>query len=118
MKERSENEKQEDQMIRQGDVLLVRVATVEDGRDVAENGRLVLAHGEVTGHAHTVVMDRPQTDTGKLIESVHGRRYLCLSGPATLTHQEHGSIALAPGDYRVIRQMEWTDENEPRQVAD
>lgn len=101
-------------MWRQGDVLIVTTCEVEKGTDASENGRLILAHGEATGHAHEVVTDAP----AKLIESVNGNRYLCLSGPATVTHQEHGAVKLPAGDYRVIRQQEWTDANEPVQVRD
>ena len=36
----------------------------------------------------------------------------------TLDHQEHGSIVLAPGDYRVTRQREYQPGELPRQVAD
>jgi len=41
---------------RQGDVLLVPVAQIPDGarRVKRERGRVVLAWGEVTGHAHAI----------------------------------------------------------------
>jgi hypothetical protein len=38
--------------------------------------------------------------------------------PVSLKHEEHSTIPLAPGLYRVRRQREWTDEQEPIQVAD
>lgn len=37
---------------------------------------------------------------------------------APVVHQEHAAEALRPGTYRVTRQREWTDQDEPRQVAD
>ena len=101
---------------RQGDILLVRVDEKAEGKDISEDGRLILAHGEATGHAHEVVTAAP--GTAKLIESVNGNRYLCLAGPATVQHQEHGAITVEPGTYRVVRQVEWTDANEPIQVRD
>lgn len=47
---------QETDMYRQGDVLIIPIAELPPGlKPVAkEQGRVVLAHGEVTGHAHTI----------------------------------------------------------------
>jgi hypothetical protein len=44
-------------MFRQGDVMIVPVDAIPEGlkRVPLEGGRVVLAHGEVTGHAHAVV---------------------------------------------------------------
>lgn len=46
------------QIYRQGDVMLICVKSAARGKDVRENGRIILAHGEVTGHAHEVVSER------------------------------------------------------------
>jgi hypothetical protein len=100
---------------RQGDVLLVRVAE----RDLAEarrieriEGRIILAYGEVTGHAHAI-----DAALAELFEERDGTLYLKLDGPAALTHEEHGAIELDPGIYRVVRQREYSPEA-IRQVAD
>lgn len=37
---------------------------------------------------------------------------------APIEHQEHGAIATRPGIWEVRRQVEWTDEMEPRFVGD
>lgn len=41
---------------RQGDVLIERIDSVPDDAQPVplEDGRIVLAHGEVTGHAHAI----------------------------------------------------------------
>lgn len=41
---------------RQGDILLIPIESVPEGATpvALENGRYVLAHGEVTGHAHVI----------------------------------------------------------------
>jgi hypothetical protein len=95
-------------MFRQGDVLIVPVSSaampqcVPAPRD--QHGRMVLALGEATGHAHvvggpglTLLADRD--DPGSLWIDVpsHGR----------VTHEEHGPISLPAGRYRVIRQREY-----------
>ncbi len=48
-------------IIRQGDVLLVPISAIPPGcTDVAlEGGRIVLMHGEVTGHAHAIAQRQP-----------------------------------------------------------
>lgn len=46
-------------MFRQGDVLIRPVTSIPDGlkRVPLDNGRMILAYGEVTGHAHAVIGD-------------------------------------------------------------
>jgi hypothetical protein len=96
-------------MYRQGDVLLVPVAEHELPqqswplpRDAA--GRLVLAFGEATGHAHAIsapdaelLTDRAEVD----------RRFVRLASEAILTHEEHDPIVLPAGAYQVVRQREY-----------
>jgi hypothetical protein len=104
-------------MFRQGDVLIVPVAEVPAGlKNVPlDGGRLVLAYGEATGHAHVVDGD------AQLLESDvadMGERFLrVLEEDAALVHDEHDTIVLPPGDYAVIGQREYTPEA-IRRVAD
>lgn len=105
-------------MIRQGDVLLVRIDNDDtDGYDPVprESGRVVLAEGEATGHAHAIydegatLLQRGAND---------GDRILRVEGNVVyLRHEEHTKHALPPGLYRVVRQREWTSED-ARHVAD
>jgi len=100
---------------RQGDVLLVRfrprrwgaLAHVERA-----GGRIVLAEGEATGHAH--VIDSPLAE---LYQDRLENRYLKLDGPAELRHEEHAPVALEPGVYRVLRQREYAPKSN-RRVSD
>jgi hypothetical protein len=107
------------QLYRQGDVLLIPTDTVpKKTRSVPrENGRLVLAHGEMTGHHHSFA---PEIDDVELV-TVEGalELYLLVHGTESvpLTHQEHDTIHLAPGTYEVRRQREYEPER-VRQVAD
>jgi hypothetical protein len=43
-------------MYRQGDVLIIPVESIPERLDAIDrdDGRVVLAHGEVTGHAHAI----------------------------------------------------------------
>ena len=104
-------------MVRQGDVALVRDDSAEAGDEIPrDNGRVVLAYGEVTGHAHAfdaehVTMYAQKAKSADRVLKVVGN-------VAYLKHEEHDRIATPPGTYRVVRQREWTDSDEPRVVAD
>lgn len=112
---------------RQGDVLLVPVDEIpaELTPVQRENGRLILAHGEVTGHAHAIVDPRaellgtPNSEGGLISVDEAAELYLLVHGdePVDLVHDEHDTIAVQPGGYRRIRQREYAPE-ETRLVAD
>lgn len=100
-------------MYRQGDILIVPVAEAPEGpRQASEHGRLILARGEVTGHHHSVACE-----AAEVIDAAEGV-FLRIMAATELEHQEHGSIVLAPGTYRVVRQREYQPGELPRQVAD
>lgn len=98
-------------MYRQGDVLIVPVAEsalpphVEDGPQEPRDarGRLVLALGEVTGHAHAVV------GPGRLMREPgpFGPLLLHLPDGGRVVHEEHAAIPLPKGWFRVVRQREY-----------
>jgi hypothetical protein len=102
---------------RQGDVLLVRVKSIPRKVDpvAREAGRVVLAHGEVTGHAHAIRDDRAALFRDPKLAEI----FMHVSGdvPVALEHDEHDTISVPPGNYRVIRQVEYTPEA-VRNVAD
>jgi len=107
--------------VRQGDVLVVAVAAVPDGCAIVplDAGRVILAYGEVTGHAHAVVDADAATaiPPAQLFEAPDGARFLLVASPCALIHEVHGRITLAPGAYRVVRQREYSPEA-IRSVAD
>ena len=99
---------------RQGDVLLREVPSKPQGL-VAEKrqGDIILALGEVTGHAHRIA------DKTVLVWFAAGQRYIEVQEPgATLKHEEHAPIAIAPGLYEVVQQREWDLSGEVRPVTD
>ncbi|GII57176.1 hypothetical protein Pth03_55650 [Planotetraspora thailandica] len=98
-------------MYRQGDILIVPVPEEDlpvSARSLPETprdrrGRLVLALGEATGHAHAI----PGPGT-LLLDPDPGRPgYLHLPSGGRLVHEEHDAISLPRGWYRVIRQREY-----------
>jgi hypothetical protein len=100
-------------MIRQGDVLLKPIQSLPKGLAKQEPGKLILAYGEVTGHAHEI---KERTSVTAWVDD-KGSLFLDVEEPTTLTHQEHDEVVIAPGKYQVIRQREYTPE-EIRNVAD
>ena len=92
-------------MYRQGDVLIIPMKSIPKKLEAIprEDGRIVLAHGEVTGHAHAIkAQEAALFRDPKLMEI-----FMTVSGDAVaLEHEEHHTIVLPPGNYRVIRQRE------------
>ncbi|QNA76184.1 hypothetical protein C8250_033725 [Streptomyces sp. So13.3] len=98
-------------MYRQGDVLIMPLEAGEPPRGVEAlarqprdgRGRLVLALGEVTGHAHAVV------GPGTLVREPgpFGDAFLHLPDGGRVVHEEHAAIALPKGWFRVVRQREY-----------
>ena len=94
-------------MMRQGDVLLVRVksipATAKKQNPI--KGRIVLALGEVTGHSHTV--DADAADWWKDGDT----DYVAVTEATPATHQEHGPLPMETGEnYRKVPQREYHPE--------
>ena len=128
------------QKYQQGDVLLVAVTKrvesdirseckIETGGD--ENGKIILALGEATGHHHRFELNK--LDPGVRVSTVHERYggyggsgyrrdasyYLVEGGPATLYHEEHNPLIVPPGLYRrtIIREYDHISQSS-REVLD
>jgi hypothetical protein len=100
---------------RQGDVLLIAVAAIP-GRAVPvprDQGEVVLAYGEVTGHRHAIA--GPHAELLALPDQEIERRFLRIVGDkALLRHEEHDTITLPPGTYQVVRQREYVPPSPSR----
>jgi hypothetical protein len=102
---------------RQGDVLIRQVKALPKGaQDATPKGRIVLAHGEVTGHAHAIAEGEAREFT---MADASGavRRFLKVAGEAHVRHEEHATINLPPGLYEITQQREYSP-SEIRNVAD
>lgn len=84
--------------IRQGDVLITKVNEVFEGQ---QERNAILAYGEATGHHHKLVgsvetmREQGEISMFRVVEST------------PLVHQEHDTITVEPGVYRVVRQREY-----------
>lgn len=115
---------------RQGDIIIERVSTLPKNLEPREleNGRVILAHGEVTGHAHEVtpvniVSQHDIKEALRLLgdgdgaEAMTQAALIVKEGGAAVIHDEHSRIELPPGKYIVRRQREYTPQA-IRNVAD
>lgn len=108
-------------MYRQGDVLVVAIEALPAHAKAEKKAtRVVLAYGEVTGHAHAIAQD--EVKSFKTPEPVpvfdwNAERFLQVQTRAFLKHEEHATIELPPGNYAVVTQREYTPEEIVR-VAD
>jgi hypothetical protein len=95
-------------MYRQGDVFLRAVLSIPANAQpvMRDAGRIILAYGEATGHAHAI--DAPESEA-TLLSVSENERFLHLVSAVDLVHEEHSTIHLPAGSYAVVRQRVWTD---------
>ena len=108
---------------RQGDILLCEVDQIPPTATAApsEGHRVILALGELTGHAHAFA-----AGASMLREAASGRSFLVIDqGGAILQHEEHDPLQVPEGRYELKRQREYTPKQpgeymprRPRYVAD
>jgi hypothetical protein len=89
-----------EKLIQQGDVLIFSNATIpQDAEEVLPvKGRLILAEGETTGHAHAIVLaDYPNS---RLFKSASGT-FLHIHDPVVLGHEEHHAVIIPAGVHKI-----------------
>lgn len=96
---------------RQGDIALIETKPVRGEEVARDNGRIVLAYGEITGHAHAIL------DKSVRLVEWNGARYVSSPKPFTMQHEEHAAVVMPPGTFRIVRQREYTPQ-EIRRVMD
>ena len=118
------------QTVRQGDVLITRIADTPDVAGLQKRQETVLAYGEVTGHMHRVVdvadpQQIPQEGSDyvfsnfangdvEIYERKDGTLVMKVLKESTLAHDEHAPQALPVGNYEVKLQKQVTQiGNEP-----
>ena len=89
----------------QGDVAFVPIKEIPKGAKKVKSR--ILALGEATGHHHVLT---EECQAYELAEQL----FFKAGVGAKLMHQEHDVEIIAPGTYRVIRQVEYDGEEERR----
>ena len=98
-------------IIRHGDVLIVPVElagklSLDIPSSKGEPAKdLILAYGEVTGHAHRIT-----AGVATLERFENGDARLSVTEAATLSHEEHAAVVIPAGDYVIKLQREYTPE--------
>ncbi len=109
----------------QGDVMIQKVASKPKTKVLPlHNGAIVLAFGEVTGHSHKIdnpagcALLEPLERTAD--DEILNVRFLEImeSSGVDIVHEEHDTIHLDPGIYRISLQREYQPRALPRRVAD
>jgi hypothetical protein len=102
-------------MYRQGDVLIVSVLSIPDDAQPLKRTKrgVVLAEGEVTGHAHRI-----PSRSASLYRTEMDARYMRVTAPVALNHEEHTTVKIPAGNYRVTIHAEYSPGELPRQVED
>lgn len=104
-------------MFRQGDVLIRQVNSIPPAaKEITRPGRVVLAYGEVTGHAHAIAEGQAREFSMADAEGAV-RRFLSVASAASVKHEEHATVELPSGFYEIIQQREYSPED-IRNVAD
>lgn len=100
---------------RQGDVLITRVDSIpSDAKELPRAKRgIILAEGEVTGHAHRI-----PSRHATLMRTESDARYMRVTAPVALNHEEHTTVDIPKGDYRVTIHHEYQPGELPRTVQD
>lgn len=97
---------------RQGDVLLVPAELPQGAVQAESKGDVILAYGEVTGHAHRI-----KESTKVRMWAAGAERFLQVMEAAALTHEEHATVTIPPGVYKLPMQVEYSPA-ELQRVAD
>jgi hypothetical protein len=101
-------------LYRQGDVLLKQVRSIPKTAKLnPPKDRIVLAYGEVTGHAHAI----EDLESVDVFVKPDGTMYLEVKDQTAVRHEEHGTIVLPPGKYERVLQREYSP-SEIRNVGD
>ena len=108
----------------QGDLLIERIAEIPvtgTPVDPGPDGAAVLAEGEMTGHRHAIYGQITMFRDDGLARDIPNGLYVGhvrVDGPcARIQHEEHDTVTLPKGTYRVSRQRE-LEPKDARIVAD
>ena len=112
-------------IIQQGDVLFKSTTIPNADYEVIKDP--IVQHGEATGHKHMLMFRHDDMRTAAapdvsweiLKNKVTGVRFLKVTEPTDLTHEEHNKITIPPGEYEIaiVREYDHFAE-EARQVVD
>ena len=96
-------------LVRHGDMLF---RPAERLANLTPTDSRIIAKGEVTGHAHritegdAVILAQYEKQWGRGEPQLVGR-FVEVSSPATVPHEEHKPVTLEPGFYQILQAREF-----------
>lgn len=103
-------------MLRQGDVLICAVESIPSDAKALKRDKargVVLAEGEASGHFHGIASRH-----AKLYRTESDARYMRVTAPVALAHEEHATVEIPPGNYRVTIHRQYEPGVLSTKVAD
>ena len=91
------------QFYRHGDLNIYPLERLE-GKEIKHEGRFVLQEGETTGHKHVISV--PRLEDMEMRKMKDGSICFTLKSEGTLTHEEHKTLVVPPGTYRIMQERE------------
>jgi len=85
---------------RQGDVLFIAITNAPKATTIRKSK--IIVESKRTGHAHRL-------SQGSVLEAEDGL-YIYSDIATAVIHEEHQTLTLPPGSYKVVRQREYTPE--------
>lgn len=107
-------------LLQQGDVLIERINEIpKEAEQVLPTTRgFILAEGEVTGHAHRILV-KDRKDDSVSVYKRDNALYIRNTKPKVLEHEEHKAITIPPGFWKTIKVREYDHfAEEIREIKD
>lgn len=102
--------------LQQGDIIIEKIDSIPGDCKTGKlkQGKVVLAEGETTGHAHRI-----SEVAGVVFKEKDGMFYLENKEDLQVQHEEHKTVFIPPGTWRVRKVQEYDHfAEEARAVAD
>lgn len=90
--------------LRHGDIGFI--LTNEIPKEFKPRESNILAWGEVTGHSHRI-LPKTKKDIVEIFENEKGELAIKVNGIAVVTHEEHKTIEIKTGTYKIQREREY-----------
>ena len=103
-------------MQRQGDLLIIKINELP--KEVKKLKTLIVAYGEITGHKHRLTRDSTEVLEPIKVDIKFPIKFLNIVENDTLVHEEHKTVELEKGFYKIIYQREFDLIEGYRQVID
>ena len=102
---------------RHGDLNIYPIEKLE-GETIKHDGKFVLQEGETTGHKHVLTV--PNFEDMDMRKMPDGSLCFTIKTEGVLTHEDHKTLKITPGTYRIVqeREVDHFSESIVRKVID